>query len=173
MSTKRIVMISSLVMSTFFVKAQSLSPQVISSTGGYSSSGSASLSATTGEMTMVSTFSTGSVIVTQGFQQPEDFNVGVAPLPDPASGISFGPNPSSGTINLFFESTAGMNMIFSVLDLKGALLYELETVKYAGTNFISFDLSVLPAGSYLLSCKLKEPVAGMPTQFASKFTIVK
>lgn len=166
-------MIASLLMSTFFVKAQSLSPQVISSSGGYSSSGAGSLSATTGEMTMVATFSSGSVVITQGFQQPEDFNVGVAPLPEPASGISFGPNPSSGTVNLFFESTAGMEMIFSVLDLKGALLYELETVKYAGSNFLSFDLSTLPAGTYLLSCKMKESVAGMPTQFASKFTIVK
>jgi hypothetical protein len=51
------------------MQAQSLCPSVISTSGGYSSGFSASLSWTLGEIA-TETFSNGSVILTQGFQQP-------------------------------------------------------------------------------------------------------
>lgn len=54
----------------FGLSAQSLSPQVIASSGGYYSNGSGSLSWTLGE-TMTETFTSGSPQLTQGFQQPD------------------------------------------------------------------------------------------------------
>jgi hypothetical protein len=51
------------------VKSQSLSPTVISSSGGYFTGTSASLSWTLGEIA-TETFNNGSYILTQGFQQP-------------------------------------------------------------------------------------------------------
>src|SRR4051812_9015968 len=49
--------------------AQSLSPKVIASAGGYFTSANASLSWTLGE-TMGQTFTNGNNVLTQGFQQP-------------------------------------------------------------------------------------------------------
>lgn len=51
------------------ISAQSLSPQVIATTGGYTSNAAGSLSYTVGE-TVIQTLSTGSHTLTQGFQQP-------------------------------------------------------------------------------------------------------
>lgn len=173
MLNKKIVLIFSFGLVVLFTKAQTLSPHGISSTGGFSSVGGSSLSSTTGEMTMVATFSSGSIVITQGLQQPEDFNVGVAPLPYLESGIKFGPNPSTGKVNLFFNSTVGMNLIISVFDLKGALLYELPTEKLENTNFISFDFSPLPSGAYILDCKVKNLKANEQSHFSTKFNLEK
>jgi hypothetical protein len=51
------------------INAQTLSPQVIASAGGYQSNASASLSFTIGE-TVIQTFTSPNNILTQGFQQP-------------------------------------------------------------------------------------------------------
>jgi hypothetical protein len=58
------------------LNAQSLSPQVIASSGSYFSNGSGSLSWTLGE-TMTETFIAGSSQLTQGFQQPDAVKVNI------------------------------------------------------------------------------------------------
>ena len=64
--------LNSLILSLLFgliVSAQSISPQVVASSGGEGSSGNASLSWTVGQIA-TETFSNGNVTLTQGFQQP-------------------------------------------------------------------------------------------------------
>ncbi|MBK8683873.1 MAG: hypothetical protein IPN26_02195 [Bacteroidetes bacterium] len=56
------------------LKAQSLSPQVIASSGGYQSNAAGSLSFTIGE-TNTQTLSSANHILTQGFQQPFEINL--------------------------------------------------------------------------------------------------
>lgn len=58
------------------VGAQSLSPQVIASSGGYYSNAAGSLSFTVGE-TVTQTYTSGSNMLTQGFQQPFELNINV------------------------------------------------------------------------------------------------
>lgn len=171
MLTKKLFALSGLVIAACAADGQSLSPQVISSGGGYYSAGSSSLSSTTGEMTMVATFSSGSVVVTQGFQQPEDLGVGLTELPD-AGGVSFGPNPTTGRVNLFFKSTDAEEMLISVFDLKGSLITSIKTEKNESSNFITFDLSMLPAGDYLLDCRSNHKADGKATHYSTKFTII-
>jgi len=69
---RKIVTIILAAVAPVWMYAQSLSPTVISSTGGFSSNANGSLSYTVGEMTMVQTFSAGGNILTQGFQQPNE-----------------------------------------------------------------------------------------------------
>ena len=66
---KRIQILLTATLISFYASAQSLSPQVIASAGGYASSGGVSLSWTLGE-TFTTTLQNGNNILTQGFQQP-------------------------------------------------------------------------------------------------------
>ena len=86
------------------IHAQSLSPTVVSSSGGFYANSAGQLSFTVGEMTMVTTFFQTNNILTQGFQQPFDFGTAI---PEPTKdGFAFGvfPNPSTGNIHLVLNT---------------------------------------------------------------------
>lgn len=148
--------------------AQSLSPTVISSSGGFYSNGSGMLSATVGEP-VVETYSTASVILTQGFQQPEDFNVSVNDIDAAASGITAGPNPTHGEVQLMFSTLGNLKVRISVYDVAGKVLWRRDEEKLAGNNVVSLNLSALAAGDYFLECV----TAGAKDSFAKKITVVK
>jgi len=76
------------------INAQSLSPRVISSAGGFFAGGSATLSVTVAEMTMVQTFVQPANILTQGFQQPEQFTTAIEENDNIAGEVSIFPNPT-------------------------------------------------------------------------------
>ena len=64
----------SVVLLPFFLSAQSVSPQVVASSGDYYQGTNASLSWTLGEIA-TETYSNGSTILTQGFQQPVSVSI--------------------------------------------------------------------------------------------------
>ncbi len=64
----------SVVLLPFFLSAQSVSPQVVASSGDYYQGTNASLSWTLGEIA-TETYSNGSIILTQGFQQPVSVSI--------------------------------------------------------------------------------------------------
>lgn len=66
---KKIIISLTIILIPFFIAAQSVSPEVISSSGDYYEGVNASLSWTLGEIA-TETFTAGNVILTQGFQQP-------------------------------------------------------------------------------------------------------
>ena len=66
---KTLTLLLSVVLFPLFLSAQSVSPQVVASSGDYYQGANASLSWTLGEIA-TETYSNGSVILTQGFQQP-------------------------------------------------------------------------------------------------------
>lgn len=66
---KKIIFSLIIILIPFFITAQSVSPEVISSSGDYYEGANGSLSWTLGEIA-TETFSSGNVILTQGFQQP-------------------------------------------------------------------------------------------------------
>lgn len=145
---KRILWIPALFFSAG-VSAQSLSPQVIASSGGFFSNGSGSLSWTLGE-TMTETFTGGSNQLTQGFQQPEMVKVklnikaflagpynsttgvmndglrsnGLIPLMEPYTGLSYVHVKGGGeTIEASVLLTTGSDAIIDwvFLELRNAL----------------------------------------------------
>ena len=149
--------------------AQSISPVVISSGGGFTANGSAMLSSTVGEP-MVETFSAGTVILTQGFQQPEDFGVSVKDLVHPAAGFSFGPNPTAGSMNLWFDDRSEANVSITLHDIEGKLIFANEIRKAAGSNYISMDLSEFAAGEYLVGVTISFPGNQKPSIFSQVIT---
>jgi len=130
--------------------SQTLSPSVISSSGGYFSSASASLSFTVAEMTMVQTFTTSGNILTQGFQQPEDYSVGIAESDIAANDLIIYPNPTNGAFTIEFNAVNGNNATVRLFNPLGQLVMTGNYEVLQGINKISFNISSFSQGIYLL-----------------------
>lgn len=152
------------------VLSQTLSPSVISSSGAFYSNTAGMLSSTVGEMAMIETFSSGSVIITQGFQQPEDFNVAIQEISGNSAVIGFGPNPTGGSIQIVFNTLEATKLLITVSDLNGKIIHRENAEKSTQNNFIRLDLSALASGEYLIGCM---PIDSDLFSFAEKITIVK
>jgi hypothetical protein len=135
------------------IRAQSVSPMVISSTGSFTSNANFSVSSTTGEMTMVKTFSSSSVILTQGFQQPNDAPIGILDLvKDNYGSFAVYPNPAVDNMWFGFQFPDKGRVTVSLYDVLGQKLSDVYTGNYeSGKTTEGFAVSNLAAGSYYLS----------------------
>jgi len=132
------------------VSSQTLSPTVISSSGGFYTSGNAMLSFTVAEMTMVQTFSTSGNILTQGFQQPEDYMVGITETQVKSGDILIYPNPTNGNFTLDYYSNINSTTTIKLLNLVGQVIWTKSLSQIAGQNTVTFDISTLSQGIYML-----------------------
>ena len=100
------------------VNAQSLSPEVVSSSGGFLGSTGGSVSYTIGEP-VSETFTAGGKILTQGFQQP--FTISLTGIPE-SSGkdeVYAYPNPVKDELTIDFTSIKAGAYIFRIFDVAG------------------------------------------------------
>ena len=147
---KKIYLTGLVLVATFITQAQSLSPTVISSTGGFSSNTNGSLSYTVGEMTMVETFTGGGNILTQGFQQPNDNVTGLLDMtqdefgsfvvyPNPAvDNLWFGIElPEAGKVNIALYNVVGQKMadVYNGIYTNGKLVEQTSVTTYAAGNY--------------------------------------
>lgn len=134
----------------FSAHTQTLSPTVISSSGGFYTSATAELSTTVAEMTMVQTFITSGNILTQGFQQPEDYSVGIDEIPFTEDNILIYPNPSSGNFVLSYTCDDNSEANIRIYNLAGQIVLEKQVSPLAGLNTIKFDIGTYSQGMYVL-----------------------
>ena len=137
------------------MQAQTLSPTVVSSSGGYFTSGSSSLSFTVAEMTMVQTFTTAGNILTQGFQQPEVLTVSIPETPSVSGDVSIYPNPTSGNFTLSYLCNESNATTISLYNLVGQVVLTKTVSQVAGLNTVNFDISDFSQGIYMLELTLK------------------
>jgi hypothetical protein len=130
--------------------SQTLSPTVISSSGGFFTSVNAMLSSTVAEMTMVQTFTSSGNILTQGFQQPEDFTVGIIETPVVSGDILIYPNPTNGSFALSFTNNDNSDTRIRIYNLAGQLVLEKQLTPSTGLNTINFNISAYSQGIYIL-----------------------
>jgi len=133
------------------LQAQSLERQVIGSAGIYQTAAWGSLSATTGEC-ITNTFSTSSVILTQGFQQPRPTDLMVYNVPANNITIEVFPNPASGFINVIINANdPGRHYSVSLFDMPGQLLkLPCQDLSSGMTTKLTFDLRPIAIGTYLI-----------------------
>jgi hypothetical protein len=138
-----------LVIAVFQVKAQSVSPFVIASTGGYFSNVNFSVSSTFGELTMVETFHNGDYL-TQGFQQPWPFTVGIEnPVPG-ANETNVYPNPSGGNFTFSYNFSSSGTIAFRLFDMLGRSIDNSAVDFDKGFNMKEFNYTGLAQGIYFL-----------------------
>ncbi len=148
------------------IRAQSLSGSVVSTSGAFYANGSGMLSVTIGEMTMVNTFSGGTSILTQGFQQPWDFGVGISELHQTGSFVVY-PNPTSGSLNVLMNDVTAAPAWISVYDGTGRLV--LKRSFHPGAFLAPVELSLVPFDNGIYLLEISSPNAN----YQSKINLVK
>lgn len=130
--------------------------QLISATGNLSNSANLQVSATSGEI-VVSTESSGTIILTQGFQQPavEDF-VGTFNIDDSDIEISIFPNPAISTLSLGMKSQNNIDLEIEILDITGKRVFPPRKISFTGEAKETLDFSKLPSNTYLILFKNKQ-----------------
>ena len=136
--------------SFYYSKSQTLTPTVISSSGGFYSSANASLSFTVAEMTMVETFTATNNILTQGFQQPEDFTDGILEAHELSGDFIVYPNPTSGKFTMNFLSDKNSEATITIYNLVGQVILTKTISQTTGNNTLNFDISNNSQGIYML-----------------------
>lgn len=141
------------------IYAQSLTPQVIASSGTSFSNASSRLEFTIGEVA-TSSLTAGGNTLTQGFHQPE---IRFTSIENYGNDFVFTlyPNPTEQFVTV--ESTKEDNMQLHVFDLNGKAIM----VSSVFQQKITVDLQTLAAGSYVLRITTKE---GMPLH---SYTVIK
>lgn len=134
----------------YSLRAQSLSPFVVSSSGGYYSNTSGQLSFTTGEETMVETFTSGTSMLTQGFQQVFDWGVYVGDYPDPNFSCRVYPNPTDGKFSIVIQSSAACAASVVLYDVFGKIVFQDEIVLTGQLQNYLYDLKESASGIYLM-----------------------
>lgn len=150
-----------LLLNLFSAGAQSLTPTVVATSGGFFPSASGMLSETIGELAAVTTLTSANNFLTQGFQQPSaDFSTSVQPIVSEDFSLSVFPNPSEGIFNLVIHSDADESMQLIVYDVLGKKIISSEEIISTGKNIFRLDLSNRIAGIYLLECLFTNSING-------------
>lgn len=146
---KRIAIVITMITMLKGTEAQTLSPFVIASSGGYYSQGGYSLSETVAEMAAVSTLTDAGNILTQGFQQPDVLPNGVAEIIDGEWQIKVYPNPTADKVSIT-ASTDGRTMAkVTLVNMMGQVM--LENMEIDLRDPFQIDLSSYVSGVYLVN----------------------
>ncbi len=152
------------------MNAQSSSPDVLASGGGFASGAGFTNSFTIGQGSLPQTFTTGTFILTQGFQQPADIGTGMAPINEIGNLGTF-PNPTNGQFFLEYTLTENADILIEAFDVLGQNVYSEKSSGYAGKQLHPIDLSAHANGIYFIRCTIKT-VSETTTQ-TSKITLTR
>lgn len=161
-----------LLLYTINAGAQSTTPTVVASSGGFFSNTAGMLSFTIGELAAVTTLSSPNNFLTQGFQQPSDFGVFVPPVKDESFSVSVYPNPSTAFFTLSVNAANGMLMQFTIYDMLGKKIMESEKNLSRGKNLLTIDLHQQVTGMYLLECSFANLATGEQNKAYSKLHLI-
>jgi hypothetical protein len=152
-----------------------LSPQVIASAGNYVSAGGISLSYTVGELAAIQTFTSAndSIILTQGFQQPNDIVSGLINIEKGEVGsFSVYPIPAYTTIWYGYQFNEPGKAEVSMFNILGQRMdYSLSENYTSGKLIHSFDCTSYASGNYMLSVKFTK-ATGQETILTKKIQII-
>ncbi len=130
--------------------AQTAERQVIGNAGGFTTTTGLQVSNTVGE-SVTNTATSGSIILTQGFQQSTINTVGIDDIETGLSVMAF-PNPTRDmvTLQLYAEKTVALEL--SVFDINGKLTsLPVQKLNVNGAMTQAIDFSLLQSGNYILN----------------------
>lgn len=109
---------------------------------------SPTLSWTMGEI-ITTTAATSSIVLTQGFHQPDTtITIGVNESSAPSVAVTLYPNPTNGKLNLRFSEAAMDKYQVSVYDFLGQQC--LSTYHFNAEKTLSLNVGTLSAGLYIV-----------------------
>ncbi len=155
----------SIIIATNIIVAQSITPQVIASSGGYSSNGTFSVSWTLGEP-VIATAQNGGSTLTQGFQQPNYNITSITTENIQGFEINVFPNPTSDYVTVEWTTNKENNLHISLFDLAGKMISEKSYS--ASDKKVSINMSQLASAQYILEVKDKTNSATKIFRIAKK-----
>jgi hypothetical protein len=136
--------------------AQMIQPNTLAVGGSYFSTANFSVSYTVGEMTAVETFFSPQLIVTQGFQQPDETFTGMAEVSGEQLDAIVFPNPvSESRIFLSFQAHLPFVAAVNIHDISGRRVYSKEWSGESGYYEEEIYLSGLQNGMYFLIAEFR------------------
>jgi hypothetical protein len=150
---KKIITSSLVLLFCIFAKAQTSSPEALSSGGGFATGSGFTNSFTIGQGSLPETFSAGTFMLTQGFQQPADGTTGFAPASDPFLFGAF-PNPTSGQLFLEYDLENAAEITVEVFDVLGQPVYSEISSRTTGHQIQSVNISNQANGIYFVRCSI-------------------
>ncbi len=134
-------------------RGQSIWPSTLNATGGYAYISGNEYEWSVGEIALVSTYTTSSIIVTQGLLQT---NLGTPVNGNAVISPSFGnqlqvfPNPASSILNVQFNSTNEGALELKLMDMAGRVIQTQKSDVKQGLNAHKLDINTLSAATYML-----------------------
>lgn len=153
-----------------YARGQSIGPSTLNSAGGSTNIGTDTYEWSIGELALVSTFTSSSIVVTQGVLQP------VAPtaiddVSTVAAQLQVYPNPAGEELHLSCTPVADVTLALSLCDMTGRQLYNQSFELRKGVAFSqTIPMASYAAGQYLLSAY---PAGGSAAKAAATFHIQK
>jgi len=147
---KMILIIPLFVIGAVGAHAQSVGPATLNAAGGTTIISSNEFDWSVGEMTMITTLSTPSVIVTQGVLQPAEITLGVATASSLKDQLHVFPNPATSLVNLQYSAASEGVLTYHLMDVGGRVVASKAMTLKKGANLNQVDLSNLAAATYLL-----------------------
>ncbi|WP_276132728.1 T9SS type A sorting domain-containing protein [Polluticoccus soli] len=154
---------------TMYASAQSIGPSTLNASGGSATIGGNSHDWSVGEMTLVSTFASGSIIVTQGVLQPNEPPLGVNDIAL-QNQLCIWPNPATSVVNMEYSATSSHSLTYHLTDINGKLLTSKTFNTSKGKNTEQINIASLPNASYMLEVTIQ--TAGNAVEKRS-FKVVK
>lgn len=144
-----------LCISSVGANAQSIWPSTLNASGGSAILAGNTYEWSVGEMTLVSTESTSSLVITQGLLQTR---LGTTDVKDHTimQYLSVFPNPASSTVNYTFNSPQKAVLGIRLVDMTGKVLYTRNTDVKTGINTGQVDMSPYAAATYMLQVDLTD-----------------
>lgn len=149
------------------ISAQSIDRQLVGSGGESFSTPSINLSFSVGEA-VIGSFSTPSIIISQGFQQADDStDVGILEV-SLDDDLIFYPNPVSNELFIEFVNVrSDLDVSINVYDLNGrSLIQQTARVQQASGEIIRLKMDRISAGTYLVTVIDRSGIG-------SRFSVVK
>jgi len=146
---KSISLLAAFALAAVTLQAQvTLTPTVVSSGGGYFQSENMSISWTLGELA-ITTLSSNNMVLTQGFQQPFDLDVGLS-SESMSWGVSVYPNPVGEQLRIRFDIRDPGDYLIEVQDVTGRLVSQQHYRQVAPGDIILLNTSTYTTGVYFL-----------------------
>jgi hypothetical protein len=133
---------------------QSIGPATVNATGGSGAISGNTYDWSIGEMSMVATFYSSAVTITQGVLQNNPSTEGV-PSTSLAGHLQVFPNPASTVVNLQYTSVSRGLLSYRLMDMAGRIIASRSTEVSQGVVTEQVNISTLAVASYMLEVLFK------------------
>ena len=162
---KMILLIGIAIAGAVHAGAQSVGPSTLNAAGGGGTIAGNTFDWSVGELTMVSTFSTPGIEVTQGVLQPPESTVGIPKTTSVAKQIRVFPNPASTVVNIEYTSATDAALTYRLMDMTGKVISTQKVNVTSGITTAHVSMQEVACASYMLEVTVDSGVKSESTSY--------